>query len=98
MARILHGRDLAKKRFEGCNSQIAATSGKVSPFQDLGARWMSKDAVINGSSLLNDSIAQDAVVKLIYDTEVQTSQICGTPTGDDATLFCSAKSPKAVEP
>ena len=98
VARILHGRDLAKKRFEGCNSQIAATSGKVSPLQDLGARWMSKDAVINGPSLLNDSIAQDAVMKLIYDTEVQTSQICGTPTGDDATLLLLAKSPKAVEP
>jgi Tfp pilus assembly protein PilF len=98
VARILHGRDLAKKRFASCSSQIAATSGTSSPLQDLGARWISKDAALKAPALLNDSAAQDAVVKLIYDTEVQTSHICATPTGEDATLLLLARSPRAVEP
>jgi hypothetical protein len=34
---------------------------------------------------------------LVYDTEAQTSQICGAPVGDDAMLLLLAKSPKAVE-
>jgi len=47
---------------------------------------------------LNDTGEQDAVMKLVYDTETQTSQICGAPTGDDALLLMLAKSPKPVEP
>jgi predicted Zn-dependent protease len=97
VARILQGRDLAKKRFEFCSSQINAASAKGSTLQDLAARWTSKDASISGKSLLSDFAAQDATVKLIYDTELQTSQVCGPPTGDDATLLLLARSPKAVE-
>ncbi len=37
-------------------------------------------------------------MKLVYDTELQTSQVCGAPTGDDAVLLMLAKSPKVVEP
>jgi hypothetical protein len=37
-------------------------------------------------------------MNLVYDTEMQTSQICGAPTGDDALLLILAKSPRAVEP
>jgi hypothetical protein len=59
---------------------------------------MSKEATINRDALLNDTGEQDAVMKLVYDTEVQTSQICGAPTGGDALLLMLAKSPKAVEP
>ena len=59
---------------------------------------MSKEATVNRAALLNDTTEQDAVMKLVYDTETQTSQICGAPTGDDALLLMLAKSPKAMEP
>jgi Tfp pilus assembly protein PilF len=98
VARILRARDLAKKRFDSCNARVSAASGAPSPLQTLGARWMSKEATINRAALLNDTSEQDAVMKLVYDTEIQTSQICGAPTGDDALLLMLAKSPKAVEP
>jgi tetratricopeptide (TPR) repeat protein len=98
VARILKARDLAKKRFGSCNAQVSAASGLPSPLQTLGARWASKEATVDRATLLNDSTEQDAVIKLIYDTEVQTSQICGPPTGDDALLLLLAKSPKAMEP
>ena len=97
VTRILRARDLARKRFDSCNAQVSAASGLPSPLQNLGGRWMSKEGTINRDALLNDTGEQDAVMKLVYDTETQTSQICGAPTGDDALLLMLAKSPKAVE-
>jgi tetratricopeptide (TPR) repeat protein len=98
VARILKARDLAKKRFESCNVHVPVISGTPSPLQPLSARWKSKEATIRGAALADDPNAQDAVMKLVYDTEVQTAQICGAPTGDDAMLLLLARSPKAVEP
>ncbi|HTC75449.1 MAG TPA: tetratricopeptide repeat protein [Edaphobacter sp.] len=98
VSRILRARDLAKKRFDNCKTQVSAASASTSPLQDLVARWTSKETTINRDALLNDTREQDAVMKLVYDTETQTSQICGPPTGDDALLLMIAKSPKAVEP
>jgi tetratricopeptide (TPR) repeat protein len=98
VARVLKARDVAKKRFESCNSKFAAASGMTSPLQTLSARWTSKEATVDRAALFNDSKELDAVIKLIYDTELQTSQICGAPTGDDALLLLLAKSPKAMEP
>ncbi len=97
VTRILRARDLAKKRFDSCNARVSAASGPP-PFQDLSARWASKEATVNRDALLNDTSEQDAVMKLVYDTETQTSQICGPPTGDDALFLMLAKSPKTVEP
>jgi tetratricopeptide (TPR) repeat protein len=97
ITRTLQARDLAKRRFESCNIQMT-TDGLPSSLQSLGEQWTAKGSTINRTSLLNDSTEQDAVMKLVYDTEIQTSQICGAPTGDDAILLLLAKSSKAVEP
>lgn len=97
VTRVLTARDLAKRRFDSCNAQISAASGLPSPLQTLVTRWMSKEATINRATLLNDTQGQDAVMKLVYDTEIQTSQLCGAPKGVDALLLILAKSPK-VEP
>jgi tetratricopeptide (TPR) repeat protein len=97
--RILRARDLARKRFDDCTARVSAANAASSPLQNLAARWMtSKEATINRPALLNDTSEQDAVMKLVYDTETQASQICGAPTGDDALLLMLAKSPKPVEP
>jgi Tfp pilus assembly protein PilF len=97
ITRILKARDLAKRRFESCDIQMT-TNGLPSSLQSLSEQWTAKGSTINRATLLNDSTEQDAVMKLVYDTEIQTSQICGAPTGDDAMLLLLAKSPKAVEP
>jgi tetratricopeptide (TPR) repeat protein len=98
MTRIVQARDLARKRFDSCQAQVPAPGGSPSQLQDLAARWMAKEATINRDALLHDSAEQDAVMKLVYDTETQTSQLCGPPAGDDALLLMLAKSPKAAEP
>jgi len=58
---------------------------------------MTKEASVDRAALLNDSAEQDAVMKLVYDTEIQTNQVCGPPTGTDALFLLLAKSPKGTE-
>ena len=100
VAQILRARGLAKKRFDGCNAQVSAASGLPSPLQTLGARWTSGDASLSRAALAKDPAAQDETMQLIFDTEIQTSRICGAPTGDDALLLLLARSPhqKTTEP
>jgi tetratricopeptide (TPR) repeat protein len=100
VGRILRARDLAKARFDECNTQVSATSGVATPLQSLGARWTSADANLSRATLTKDPTAQDATMQLIFDTEIQTNQICGAPSGDDALLLLLAKSPhsKTMEP
>jgi len=98
VTRILKARDLAKKRFDSCNAQVSAAGGVPSPLQKLDARWMGKEATINRAALLNDLGEQDAVMRLVYGTETQTSKACGAPAGDDALLLMLAKSSERVEP
>jgi tetratricopeptide (TPR) repeat protein len=97
VVRVLKARDIAKKRFEGCNTQVTTASGAPSPLQALAARWASKEATVNRAALLGDSAMQESAMRLVFDTEMQTSQICGAPAGNDAMLLLLAKSSKALE-
>jgi len=98
--RILRARELAKRRFDSCVAQVSTAETLASPLQSLGARWANADAKLSREDLLEETIAQDATMRLIFDTEVQTNQICGAPSGDDALLLLLAKSPhpKTMEP
>jgi thioredoxin-like negative regulator of GroEL len=98
VTRILKARDLAKKRFDACNTQLSTASGLPAPLQELRSQWTSKEATLNRTGLLNDPTEQDATILLIFDTESQTAKICGAPTGDDALLLLLARTPKALEP
>jgi hypothetical protein len=97
VARILGDRAIAKKRFEGCMTQFDTTNGLPPPLQQLKLRWTTSDAMDSRVALLRSLAKQDATVQLIYDTELQTSQFCGAPSGDDALLLLLAKSPEAAE-
>lgn len=96
--RILMLRDMAKRRFDGCMAQAPAPTGAESPLQALSAEWTSQEAAIGRKALLKDPAEQDALVKLVADTEVQTNESCGAPTGDDALVLLLAKSSKTMEP
>ena len=97
VARILSDRAIAKNRFDGCVTQFDAADGLPSLLQQLDLRWKNSDAALSRAMLLRSLAAQDNTVQLIYDTELQTSQFCGAPTGDDALLLLLAKSPEAME-
>jgi tetratricopeptide (TPR) repeat protein len=100
VGRLLRARDLAKKRFNACNARLSTASGLAAPLQGLGARWTSGDASLSRAALLTDQARQDATMQLVFDTEVQTNEICGAPSGDDALLLLLARSPhpKTMEP
>ena len=98
VSRILDARTLAKKRFDACSAQVSTASGLSNPLQNLATKWTSKDATSNRGALLNDPTQQDATMQLVFDTETQTSKLCGAPTGDDALLLQLAKFPHAMEP
>jgi tetratricopeptide (TPR) repeat protein len=100
VGRLLRARDLARKRFDACNARLSTASGLAAPLQSLGARWTSGDASLSRAALLTDQASQEATIQLVFDTEVQTNQICGAPSGDDALLLLLARSPhpKTMEP
>lgn len=89
--RILIARSIAKKRFASCSTQMQEAGASPAQLQVLSSAWISKLASATQKELLQDSDAQDATVKLIFDTETQTSQVCGPPGGDDALLLLLAQ-------
>ena len=94
--RIVAARAIARKRFESCSLQVAQSGVSPSSLQVLSSAWTGNIASADKGTLLHDSDAEDATVKLIFDTEVQTNQVCGAPGGDDALLLLLAQSPNAL--
>jgi tetratricopeptide (TPR) repeat protein len=81
--RILKARALAKNRLMSC------PDGAI---PSLVSRWAGKDATTSRLDLLRDSDKQIADLQLAYDTEIETSQRCSAPAGDDALLLLLARS------
>jgi len=98
VTRILRVRSIAKSRFQSCIAQVSSSGDAISSLQSLTTAWASKEASLGRKALLDDAAAQEATMKLVFDTEVQTSNVCGAPSGDDAMLALLARSPKAMEP
>ena len=107
VTRLLKTRAIAKSRFDKCSAQISfqlstpsssPSGGAVASLQNLTTAWASKDAALGRKALLDNAAAQDATMKLVFDTEAQTEKVCGAPTGDDALLLLLSRSPKTMEP
>jgi Tfp pilus assembly protein PilF len=94
--RILEDRTIARRRFDACLAEFD-TGGLPASLGQLQSRWTSAEATMTRKALSQSLARQDAAVQLIYDTELQTSQLCAAPTGDDALLLLLAKSPEAAE-
>jgi len=97
VSRILADGVIAKKRFDGCAAGFDAANGLPPSLQQLKARWAGANATMTRPVLLRSLARQDAAVQLVFDTELQTNQFCGAPSGDDALLLLLAKSPDAAE-
>lgn len=89
IARILEAREIARKRFTDCVASLG--DKQTNALQDLQNRWTAQDKV-GRSLLLHDPDQQRTTLQLIRDTEIDTSQLCGVPTGDDALLLLLARS------
>jgi Tfp pilus assembly protein PilF len=91
--RILAARAIAKKRFDSCSAHFPAELPLPAPIQALDARWIDAAGATKAADLLRDPAQQDAIMQLLYDTEVQTAKVCSPPTGDDALLLLLATTP-----
>lgn len=66
-------------------------AAQAEPLLDLRARWKEATAPAARRAMLTDGATQDDLTDLIADTEQQTADRCGAPTGDDALLFRAAR-------
>ena len=96
-ARTVSARETARKRFADCSLQVAQSGGSPASLQVLSTAWAAKAASAGERTLLRNPDAEDATIKLIFDTELQTMQACGPPRGDDALLLLLAQSPNALD-
>ena len=69
----------------------------VDPLQGLVEQWQRSPSKITLAELAKDPELAQTQIQLIYDTELITQQVCGTPTGDDALLLKIAQAPSQVE-
>lgn len=84
---------IAKRRLDECSASFPAAA-LPQVLQSLKARWQQKVPRMRADA--QDMVSQDEAVQLIFDTEVQTSQSCGGPSGDDALLLRLAKTAASV--
>jgi len=96
VARILHLREIAQDRWKACQAQLAGAGPLSAAIQELGKRWADDNPKSIKASLLRDPSRQQTEIALAYDTERVTSEACGAPTGDDALVLLTAKSPTTV--
>ena len=75
----------------------AAPPPAVDPLQGLVGRWQKLPTKVSSAELAKDPELAETEIQLIYDTEVVTQQVCGSPSGDDALLLRIAQAPNQVE-
>ncbi|HEX5235460.1 MAG TPA: tetratricopeptide repeat protein [Silvibacterium sp.] len=90
--RILNDANIARARFSSCFANANA-SGEM---ENLRSQWQQIPAKLSVNALEQDPQLEQTTMSLVYDTETQTAQLCGAPTGDDALLLKIAQAPTMV--
>ena len=91
--RILTDSNIARGRLTSCLAD-ANVAGKLANLQQ---QWQQIPANLTVRALEQDPQMEQTIMSLVYDTERQTAQLCGAPSGDDALLLKIAQSPMAVQ-
>ncbi len=89
-----HTANAAANAAKSIPSPALPIAGPLGPLAD---RWKQQPSKLTVAALENDPDLAQAEIQLIYDTEVITDQICGSPSGDDALLLKIARAPEAVD-
>jgi tetratricopeptide (TPR) repeat protein len=74
-----------------------AKPAAIDPLVPITQRWQQLPVRMSASELEKDPELTEALIQLIYDTELVTQQVCGAPAGDDALLLRIAQAPNQVE-
>ena len=84
---------IAQTRFNDCTTKLGPQTALPSSMQAIKSDWQTAAQIISNRSSLESASTQDDLTQLIFETEVQTARVCGTPTGDNALLLLLANSP-----
>jgi tetratricopeptide (TPR) repeat protein len=91
--RIANAVKIARARLTECFASANA-SGEMA---DLQGQWQQVPAKLSVRMLERNPQLEQTTMSLVYETEEQTAQVCGAPTGDDALLLKIAQAPLAVQ-
>lgn len=91
-ARIQNNVKIARARLAAC----AANPNAAGKLTDLQSQWQQVPKRLTLRTLERNPQLEQTTMNLVYNTEMQTAQICGAPTGDDALLLKIAQAPQAV--
>jgi tetratricopeptide (TPR) repeat protein len=91
--RIENNANIARARLADCFTSANA-AGEMT---DLQGQWQKLPAKLTVRALERDPQLEQTTMSLVYETEEQTAQVCGAPTGDDALLLKIAQAPQAVQ-
>lgn len=90
--RIQNNVKIARARLASCTATPNA-AGKLTALQ---GQWQQVPSRLMLRALERNPQLEQTTMNLVYNTEEQTAQICGAPTGDDALLLKIAQDPLAV--
>jgi tetratricopeptide (TPR) repeat protein len=86
---LLAAAKIASTRLASCSAQISATIGApvFGAVADLQTRWKAASPGAKRDALAENAAGQDMLTQLIFDTERETAEVCGQPSGDDELLL-----------
>ncbi|MFZ0663087.1 MAG: tetratricopeptide repeat protein [Acidobacteriaceae bacterium] len=91
--RILNNSKIVRARLASCFANANAAGAMAS----LQNQWQQLPTPLTVRILERNPQLEQTIMSLVYNTEVQTAQVCGAPTGDDALLLKIARAPLAVQ-
>ena len=91
--RIAADAKIAHARLDACFANANA-QGEMANLQQ---EWQQIPMGVAARGLEQNPQLEQTIMSLVYETEEQTAQICGAPSGDDALLLKIAQAPLAVQ-
>jgi tetratricopeptide (TPR) repeat protein len=98
--RVMDAYDTAGDRLQACSvikNQPLTTVPPATDLQKLYDEWKAANENVGLKNLRQDPDLRDSVMDLVGRIEEKTSQLCGTPTGDDWALLMLSRYGEGVE-
>ncbi len=101
---ILLAWSIAQARLDACSAKLAAAglpgaaNSQPDALQTMKTNWQAAAKAANRTTLAENASAEDNMTQLIFNAELQTEELCGEPSGDDALLLLLAGAHGASEP
>ncbi|HJU10918.1 MAG TPA: tetratricopeptide repeat protein, partial [Candidatus Binataceae bacterium] len=88
---VLNDFNTAGERLTACINSTASNSNGNSPLQPLYTQWMDMKTQVTERNLREHPELIDPAMNLVFNTERETSNLCGNPAGHDLLLLLIAR-------